>query len=690
VNSDRVLVQNDQDSIGIKKGNRVNMKKSLHRRLFCLALLAFFATYGIAGRWHDEVRLSFVAGQSWSPRLAAYNGAIHAVWFEYPDFVDPEIFYSRSLDNGETWGVPVNLTQNPSRKDQFPSISADGNGIYVFWSSDVLNGEVYFRRSADGGSTWGDEQQLTNSSGYSRASDVFVDSQGYIHLVWYDLRNGYSGIYHRQSCDHGVTWTSEQWVTQFDGVVDNEDPQMAEASDGTLYLLFRSSRDGEPQGGWPPYDMYLLRSRNSGCPVGTTWLNPAERVTYGFPGENSNNYNGSIAQGGGGRIHIAYWDEKAGNQVYYRRGVPRGSGWGSPVQISFFSFRHPEPEPSNRVNPGLTEDEAGSVRIFFSEHAEIEDSLATGRLFYRTSLDTGVTWNPQFRLGTGSKTVSPQAISHNGRVHVIWTDFRDNHYGSEIYYRYLDVQEVSLVDHYYTSILNRSPDSGGKEYWETEVERTTSLGIDLKEAYMVMSGNFYTGMEYLGKGRTNTEYLNDLYLTYFNRPPEPGGLNYWLNELASGSERAMVMYFFMFSPEFNSFMTGRYGDTATRAENYAVVDFYRGILNRLPDDDGFGYWLNRFRTAQCTGPIAVTNEAESISGYFFSSPEYGGRGHNHMQYVQDLYYTFMRRYATASEVNYWVNELNSGAKTREQLRQFFIQSTEFQGRVTAIINQGCL
>jgi hypothetical protein len=250
--------------------------------------------------------------------------------------------------------------------------------------------------------------------------------------------------------------------------------------------------------------------------------------------------------------------------------------------------------------------------------------------------------------------------------------------------------EESLVEHYYTSILKREADPGGEEYWEAEVERTTSLGIDLKEAYMVMSGNFYTGAEYLGKGRTDAEYLTDLYLTYFDRSPDAQGLNYWLNELSGGSSRDMVMYYFMFSPEFYDFMADEYGDTSTRAENYAVVDFYRGILNRLPDDDGFAYWLNRFRAAQCVGPAAVTAEVESISGYFFSSPEYNGRGRNNAQYTRDLYYTFMRRYASASDVNYWVNELDTGAKTREDLRQFFIQSPEFQGRVTAIINQGCL
>jgi hypothetical protein len=247
----------------------------------------------------------------------------------------------------------------------------------------------------------------------------------------------------------------------------------------------------------------------------------------------------------------------------------------------------------------------------------------------------------------------------------------------------------TLVDHYYTSILKRTPDPGGKAYWESEVERTQTLGIDIKEAYMVMSGNFFTSAEYLGFGRTDEEFLTDLYLTFFNRDPDSGGLSYWLGELSSGSSRDMVMYFFMFSPEFNSFMSDLFGDTTTRAEIYPVVDFYRGILNRLPDDSGFLYWLGRFRTAQCTGAAAVTAEVESITSSFFWLPEYTGRGRTNAQFVQDCYYAFMRRYATASEVNWWVNELNTAARDREQVRRDFIASPEFQGRVNAMIAQGC-
>jgi hypothetical protein len=41
-------------------------------------------------------------------------------------------------------------------------------------------------------------------------------------------------------------------------------------------------------------------------------------------------------------------------------------------------------------------------------------------------------------------------------------------------------------------------------------------------------------------------------------------------------------------------------------------------------------------------------------------------------------------------VQFWIGQLDSAAMSREQVRQNFIASMEFQGRVGAIVNQGCM
>lgn len=247
-----------------------------------------------------------------------------------------------------------------------------------------------------------------------------------------------------------------------------------------------------------------------------------------------------------------------------------------------------------------------------------------------------------------------------------------------------------LISHYYRNILGRDPDSPGQNYWEGEVRRMQVLVIDLKEVFRVMAGQFFNSPEYLGRHTSDSQYLIDLYQTFFNRSPDPDGFDYWVGQLNAGLPRDMILYAFLFSPEFEQYMQGLLGDTSVRAEISMVGDFYRGLLGRLPDDNGFYYWRDRFRDAQCQGAGPVRTAADAISQLFARSSEYAGRNRNNKQFVQDLYYAFLRRGADLVGFSYWIDQLDRGKLNREQVRQAFVAAPEFQGRVEQVIDEGCL
>lgn len=248
----------------------------------------------------------------------------------------------------------------------------------------------------------------------------------------------------------------------------------------------------------------------------------------------------------------------------------------------------------------------------------------------------------------------------------------------------------ALISQYYQSILGRTADAGGSAYWAAEISRLQGLGVDVSEAFRVMAGQFFTSSEYVARNTSSSQYVTDIYRTFFNRTPDSAGLSYWTGQLVSGLPRSVVLFSFVFSNEFTAYMKNLYASAGARGEVDVVVDFYRGFLNRLPDSDGFTYWLKRFRVAQCQGAAAVNAEVEAISGQFASSSEYAGRNRTHSDYVADLYYGFLRRGGDLAGFNYWVNQLDSGAQTKTQARRSFLQSPEFQGRVQQIIAQGCL
>jgi hypothetical protein len=145
----------------------------------------------------------------------------------------------------------------------------------------------------------------------------------------------------------------------------------------------------------------------------------------------------------------------------------------------------------------------------------------------------------------------------------------------------------------------------------------------------------------------------------------------------------------MFSPEFVSFTQAIFGNTAARAEIDMAMDFFRGALNRLPETDGYKYWVNRLRTAQCTSAGAVYGEVAAISAQFFQGSEYAGRARSNDQYVADLYNAFLRRGGDLNGVNYWIDQLDTGAMSRDAVRKAFIDSPEFGNRVEAVVAAGC-
>jgi len=246
---------------------------------------------------------------------------------------------------------------------------------------------------------------------------------------------------------------------------------------------------------------------------------------------------------------------------------------------------------------------------------------------------------------------------------------------------------MNLVTKYYNDILGRAPEPGAAEFWRSQISSIIPLGIDIREGFQGLAKFFFDSQEYLQKNRDNNAFVTDLYQAFLNRAPDAPGLAFWLDQLAQGLTRDMLMTQFANSTEFGLFLQGLFGPLAARSENNLVNDLYRGFLNRFPDPVGFNFWLTQMRTAQCTGAQTVRDLSHQIASLFINSVEYELRNRNDSQYVEDLYNGILRRGADPGGFSFWVNTLST--LTRDQVLQAFTDSPEFQLRITEVINAGC-
>ena len=397
-----------------------------------------------------------VASISRDPYIHASGNNVYISWATFNSTTaNHEVWVSVSTNNGDTFSTPVNVSQRDAAADQDinPVIVGDGTNVHVFWIDEVAGedpnganqnrGRIFYSRSTNNGASFSAPTVIVSQAGYSRVTSAVV-SGSQVHLVFYDNRAiagaSIAGkVYHKLSCDNGASWSTETHVTQFDGDVDNEQPRIDKLSTGEIFLVSRSSAGGVPQGGWPPFQVYLLRQASAACPSGATWAYPAQRISRGPDAELGSNYAASIFPGLGGGLHVAWWSDSIASNLAYRYGKPNGAGFGAQQDLSQFGQNHLQwTDMAERAGFGIGEDASGRVHAIFLQNSSTRLTFQTGNIWYRCSPTAGGTFVSK-QLATGALASEPRAIYSNNRFHMVWRDFRNTAIDqSEIYYNHVN------------------------------------------------------------------------------------------------------------------------------------------------------------------------------------------------------------------------------------------------------------
>lgn len=134
------------------------------------------------------------------------DGEVYLVVAAKPD--DSDIFFYRSLDRGETWSLARRLNDDKTNRDQFlPAIAVSPNGtIHVSWADrrddpKDIEYHIYYTRSIDRGETWLENTRVTdypsnpNYGLYLYIGDYFsiaaIDEE--VYVSWTDTRLGGPG-----------------------------------------------------------------------------------------------------------------------------------------------------------------------------------------------------------------------------------------------------------------------------------------------------------------------------------------------------------------------------------------------------------------------------------------------------------------------------------------------------------------
>ena len=168
--------------------------------LIIFIIIIFTAT---AQQWSDPVNISnnyYTDG--FHDFIMDNNSVLHCVWIRYIESNYTKIYYSKSDDNGETWSLPLNISENYVYSlANAQIINNSENNLYVTYDynvGDYYNTEVHIRKYD--GNTWSDAINI--SEGYPGANNnrLVIDNNDRIYVFW----NYWGCIYYRY-------YDNDQW-----------------------------------------------------------------------------------------------------------------------------------------------------------------------------------------------------------------------------------------------------------------------------------------------------------------------------------------------------------------------------------------------------------------------------------------------------------------------------------------------
>jgi hypothetical protein len=316
-------------------------------------------------KWSEDIKISSNYGTSHAASIALDGSDVYAVWYGQTNNNSWAIYFNHSIDNGLNWGSGLALTLDKPCCAGLASIVVSGTIIHVSWN-DSRNGnwEVYYKRSIDGGLTWGEDTRMTTNSGETWCPSMALNDS-IVYDVWEDDIDGNYELYYNKSEDNGSTWGDITRLTY--AVGSSEYPSIVVSGD-LLHVTWKDNRDGN-------WEVYYKQSIDGG----SSWADD-ERLTED---EALSNYP-SVAISDSA-VHVIWADSRDGNsEIYYKRNLTGNIPVGVENNISGNSGEkiniYPNPLTGQVLNISveLESRSAVSVKLFSMTGEAISEKIFQG------------------------------------------------------------------------------------------------------------------------------------------------------------------------------------------------------------------------------------------------------------------------------------------------------------------------
>ena len=218
-----------------------------------------------------------------------------------------------------------------------------------------------------------------------------------------------------------------------------------------------------------------------------------------------------------------------------------------------------------------------------------------------------------------------------------------------------------FVRRMYKVCFDRELDEAGFEGWCNGLKNGT-------ENYRSIALGFLTGEEMTVRNLSDEEYVTEVYKALFDREPDEGGYNSWLNALKNGMTRAELVEGFIVCDEYSN-ICDEY-EIESRKDQIAgyVERLYTVILGRASEEPGKTTWTNTL--------FGNAISAADAAYEFAFTPEFVNQNVSDEEFVTRFYQALLDREPDDGGLETWTNALKSGV-SRKFVLEGFMESAEF-------------
>ena len=278
-------------------------------------------------------------------QIAANDNDVYVVWQEsvtgnsYGNNYD--IYFKKSADNGTTFSKPINLSNNTGFSEH-PQIAVSKNGIFIIWAdnTDSNNTEIMFTKSVDNGTAFSKPINLSNNLQNSNNQEISAFNEN-VYIVWQNIdqnnnNNKNSSIMFKGSIDSGNTFNDTIEVA-----TDTNDayPKVNSFED-YVYIVWNSENNKISQDNNNNNGLFFIKSSDKG----NNFENSIRIAHYNF-GESQIAVNGN-------EVFIVWGGlyEKNINDIYFVKSDDNGTSFTDPYTIQEKVTKPESKVHSNKIN----------------------------------------------------------------------------------------------------------------------------------------------------------------------------------------------------------------------------------------------------------------------------------------------------------------------------------------------------